>query len=113
MKKIILRGFLLLSTVFATNCFAITIINQNSQSTKYYIADSSLCASAVALNSGELSPGGSVSWTRKLVVHPSKVCVHASGLTSITGDTASNLNNDTCTVKIVNAGFMRGIKVQP
>lgn len=108
-KNIFTKG-LLLAALVSANAFAITIINTNSKDVTYEIKDSYTCQ--LEYSKGRLSSGGQVVWTKTMVYHPSKVCVHAAGLTSITGSTVSNINNDNCVIRVVDAGFMKGVKIE-
>jgi hypothetical protein len=102
---------LLLALFVSANAFAITIINTNRGAVNYQIKENLSCV--LSYSKGRLSPGGGqVIWTETTLYHPEKVCVHASGLSSVFGAFAKNLNNDTCILKIVNNGFMQGIKIE-
>jgi hypothetical protein len=102
---------LIFSLLVASNVFAITIINENSKNVNYTINDAVTCG-GLEYNKGQLSAGGMVQWTSTIFYHPSSVCVHAMGMSSTTGAYAFNVKNDTCVLKIVDAGFMRGIKIK-
>ena len=108
MKKFVL----LFSLLFvASQCFAITIINNNSKAVKYTINDPTTCG-GIQYNTGEISPdGGGVVWTKSNYYHPSRVCVHAMGMTSTVGAYAFDVRNDSCMIVIRDAGFMRGITI--
>lgn len=108
-KRILTKG-LMLAALVSVNTFAVTIINTNGKDVTYEIKDSYTCQ--MAYSTGRLSSGGQVVWTKTMIYHPSKICVHASGLTSTIGATASNINNDNCVLRVVDAGFMKGIKIE-
>lgn len=110
MIKNIVAKSLMLTALVSVNAFAVTIINTNSKDVTYEIKDGYTCQ--LEYSKGRLSSGGQVVWTQNNLYHPSKVCVHAAGLTSTTGEWAGNINNDSCVLKVVNAGFMKGIKIE-
>ena len=109
-KKIVVNSLILLALASA-NTFAITIQNDNTQRINYTIGDSFSCK-GIEYTNGEISSGGSVIWTRTTVYHPDKVCVHATGMTSSSGEFAYYVNNDSCVLRVYDAGFFRGIKIE-
>lgn len=109
-KKVLINSIAIAASLLATSTHAITIINENGQSVKYTIADSTACT--VNYTNGEIGPGGQIVWTRNIAFHPSSVCVHATGFTSTTGAYAYGVNNEGCVLKVKDAGFMRGIKIE-
>lgn len=109
-KALVLASITLLSTLFTTHANAIMIINENSKTIKYSIADGTACT--INYNNGEISSGGQILWTETLLLHPNTVCVHATGYTSTTGAFAYGVKNDGCILKVKDAGFMRGIKIE-
>lgn len=102
--------FIALLVFLSTNVFAVTIINENSKSIKYWINDGTACS--LEYTKGELSSGGNLLWTGTVLYHPTKICVHARGWTSTTGTYAYNVNNDNCILTVKDAGFFRGIKIE-
>jgi hypothetical protein len=109
-KKIILNTLIVLS-ITSINAFAITITNDNGHTVKYTINDSVTCGAA-EYTKGEISSGGQINWTKTLIIHPDKVCVHVTGFTSTIGEYAYGVNNDNCILRVYDAGFLRGIKIE-
>jgi len=110
LKKYCLFLFMLAFTLGTVSARAITILNDNKYSVKYQIADASTCV--LNYNEGSIGTGGQVTWIQSVLIHPSSVCVHASGVSSTVGAYARNLKNDNCVVAVKDAGFMRGIKIE-
>lgn len=108
MKKFIvslLVGLSLLSTAHA-----VTVINNNKHAIDVVIYNG-LCAIQYA-EYKYVGKGDTVQWTRSALIDPDTVCVQAIGTTSSTGSFSGRVNNKSCTLEVVDAGFMQGVKIK-
>lgn len=110
LKKLLMTSSIL-GALLSTNAFAVMIINENTKSISYKIANAYTCTGPYYYTTGDLSVGGQIVWTETILYHPANVCVQASGWSSIIGDYVY-VKNDNCIVKVVDGGFLRGIKIE-
>lgn len=105
------RIFLLLWSYFLcmSSAHAITIINKNKYAISYVIYEGYTCL--LMQTQGSLSSNGVLEWNPDSFMTPGRLCVTAKGKTSTTGETVHNILNEGCVLTVVDAGFMRGIKI--